>query len=81
MKTELKNLSHNSHTIALSKGTIFAKKAHFFQKNADMRKIKKVLVLKGIFPKNTYVCEPLKSPPRLGLKSYKKQKYIIKNFI
>ena len=26
MKTELKNLQHNSHAIALSKNTIFAKK-------------------------------------------------------
>ena len=26
MKTEVKNLWHSSHTIAMSKGTIFAKK-------------------------------------------------------
>ena len=31
-KTELKNLHHSSHTIALSKGTIFAIKHWFFAK-------------------------------------------------
>ena len=54
MKTELKNLSHNSHTIALSKGTIFAKNV-----NADISKIKEVLVLKVSFLKlhtEVYLC-------------------------
>ena len=32
LKTELKKLWHNSHTIALSKGTIFPKKCKFFAK-------------------------------------------------
>ena len=32
MKTELKNLLHSSHTVALSKDTIFAKKCWFFVK-------------------------------------------------
>ena len=46
MKTELKNLSHNSHNIALNKGTIFAKNV-----NTDISKIKEVLVLKVSFLK------------------------------
>ena len=32
LKTELKNLKHSSITIAVSKGTIFAKKCEFLQK-------------------------------------------------
>ena len=32
LKTELKNLKYSSHPIALSKGTIFDKKADFLQK-------------------------------------------------
>ena len=32
LKAELKNLQHSSHTIALSKGTIFAKNAYFYKK-------------------------------------------------
>ena len=32
MKTELKNLQHSSHIIALCKGTIFAPKGWFFAK-------------------------------------------------
>ena len=32
------------------------KKGDFLQKNADISKIRKVLVLKGIFPETTYVC-------------------------
>ena len=37
----------------MSKGTVFAKNAGFFwQKNADASKIKKALVLKGLFSKN-----------------------------
>ena len=41
LKTELKNLQHSSHTIALKKGTIFAKNAEFLQKNDDISKIKR----------------------------------------
>ena len=48
------------HTIALSKGIIFQKKrrknADFVQKIADISKIKKTLVLKGIFSETMYVC-------------------------
>ena len=56
LEQSLKNLQHNSHTIALSKGTIFAKNWYFFKKNADISKIKGTLVLKGIFSETTYVC-------------------------
>ena len=41
---------------ALSNGTIFVKNAALLQKNADIGKIKGVLVLKGIFSEPTYVC-------------------------
>ena len=50
-KTEL----NSSHTIALSKGTIFAKNADFLQKNAGISKIKGVLVTKRYIFWN-YVC-------------------------
>ena len=40
----------------MSRGTILAKKQWFFAKNADISKIKEVLVLKGIFSKTTYMC-------------------------
>ena len=40
---------HSSHTIALGKGTIFAK-------NTDISKIKEVLVLKSTFSETTHVC-------------------------
>ena len=43
------------HTIALSKGSIFGKKAVFLQKHAGVSKIKRVLVLKGIFSENMYL--------------------------
>ena len=56
LRTELKNLQHNSQIIASSKGTIFAKNANFLQKNADISKIKGVLVLKTIFSETTCVC-------------------------
>ena len=51
-------ISNSSHTIPLRKGTIFAKKKKliFFAKNADISKIKGVLVFKGIFSETTYVC-------------------------
>ena len=41
LKTELKNLQHSSHTIALKKGTIFAKNAEFLQKYDDISNIKR----------------------------------------
>ena len=40
----------------MSKGTIFAKNADFWQKNADISKIKGVLVLEAIFSQTRYVC-------------------------
>ena len=48
-KTEIKNLQHSSHTIALSKGTFQAKKA-------GINKLKRTLVLKGIFSEIAYAC-------------------------
>ena len=39
----------NSHTITLSKITIFDKKCQFFAKKANISKIKKALVPEGIF--------------------------------
>ena len=45
-----------SNTIAFVKGTIFAKKHLFFVKNTDVSKIKRILVLKGIFSETAYVC-------------------------
>ena len=42
------NSNFLSYTIALSKGTIFAKNDDFLQKSADISKIKMVLVLKGM---------------------------------
>ena len=42
-------LKHNSHTFPVSKGTIYAK-------NADIGKIKEVLVLKDTFCSTTYGC-------------------------
>ena len=56
LKKELKILLHSSHTIALSKGTIFAKNCWFFAKKyADISKINGFLVLKGKFCKTKYV--------------------------
>ena len=57
-KTENRtNKYHRSHSIALSNGTILAKKnAHFWQKYADISKIKKVIVLKYLFAEAAYVC-------------------------
>ena len=54
MKTELNNPSHSPHTIALSKGTIFAKNVDFLQINANISKIKQALALKGIFSETKY---------------------------
>ena len=42
LKTELKNLKHSSHIIALGKGTFLDKNSNFLQKNADIAKIKEV---------------------------------------
>ena len=57
MKFELKNLLHSSHTIDLSKSTIFAKKCRFFRKkNADISKIRRTFVLKRIFSETKYLC-------------------------
>ena len=46
-KTEnrTKNLKNSFNTIALSKDNIFVKKDNFLQKNAEISKIKRVLVL------------------------------------
>ena len=55
-KTLKKSLTQLDHTFALSRGTILAKKHWFFAKNADISKIKRALVLKGIFFETTYVC-------------------------
>ena len=78
--TELKNLQHSSHNIALSKSTIIATK---LQKNVNISKIKKaVCFLKlqmcvylrtkfqfsGIILTSFRQNGPLKSPPRLGLR-------------
>ena len=63
LNTELKNLT--SHTITLSRGTIFAKKTLILckkkikketKRNANISKIKMTLVLKCIFSETTYVC-------------------------
>ena len=52
-----KSLTALIHTIALSKGTIFDKKMlSFCKSNADISKIKGVVVLKGIFSETAYVC-------------------------
>ena len=40
----------------MSKGTIYAKNADFLQRNADISKINRVLVLKGIFFETTSRC-------------------------
>ena len=51
------SLTQLSHTIALSKSTILAKKnTDFLQKNADISKIKRALVLKRIFSEIAYAC-------------------------
>ena len=55
-KPELENFQHSSHTIDSSKGIIFVKICRFFAKNADISKIKGVLLLKVIFSEITYVC-------------------------
>ena len=54
LKIKLKNLKHSSHIIALSKGGIFAKNADFLQKNSNISKIERVLVLKDISSETTF---------------------------
>ena len=44
------------HTIALSKGIIMPKNADFLKKNAAISKIKRALVVKGIFSEKKHVC-------------------------
>ena len=51
-----------------AKVLFWPKKANFLQKNADISKIKRILVLKGIFYETKYECL-LTCPPRLGLKN------------
>ena len=51
-----KSLALSSHTVTLNKGTIFAKKQWFFAKIADISKIKRTPILKGIFSETTYMC-------------------------
>ena len=43
---------------SLSKGVILAKKAGFLQKNADISKIKKILILNAIFSETANVSVP-----------------------
>ena len=56
--TKLKNRKkkRSSHTIAWRKAIIFAKKMQISWKNADISKIKELLVLKNLFHETTYVC-------------------------
>ena len=50
-------VSNTAINYALSKGTSFAKKnPEFLEKNADITKIKEILVLKGIFSETNYGC-------------------------
>ena len=55
LKTKLKSLKHSSHIVPLSKGTIFAKRSFCKKKEANISKIKRVSVLKGIFSEATYI--------------------------
>ena len=59
----MKNLLLSFNTIALSKGTIFAKKMlSFYKKNADMNKIEEFLVI--LLPSSSPPHKkPLKSSP------------------
>ena len=58
LKTELKNLWHRSSTIALTILVLFwPKSADFCKRNANINKIKRVLLLKGIFYESTHVCD------------------------
>ena len=65
MQTDLKYLLHSSDIIALSNGTIFAKKCWFFcKKDADISKIKTGLVLKRLFSETAYVSCTWKQAPK-----------------
>ena len=56
LETEIKSLFHTALTLLLWVNILFLpKKCWFFAKIVDISKIKKVLVLKGTFSKNTYV--------------------------
>ena len=56
LEIDLKSPFHTALTLLLWANILFLpKKCWFFVKNADISKIKKVLVLKGTFYKNTYV--------------------------
>ena len=50
-----KSLQYSSHTISLSKGTIFATNAVFLLKDADISKVRRTLVLKGIFFETKFI--------------------------
>ena len=50
----IKNLLNVSF-LALYKGTVFGKNAAFFAKNADYSKIKRVLVVYGVFSETSYI--------------------------
>ena len=54
--TELRHSQQSPCIIALSRGTILPKNAEILQKIADISKTKRVLVLKDIFSKTTYLC-------------------------
>ena len=54
---ETENRTKTVLTILLwAKILVLPKHADFWQKDADISKFKRALVLKGIFPKTTYVC-------------------------
>ena len=56
-RKENQKVSNTAINYALSKGTSFAKKnPEFLEKNADISKIKEILVLKGIFSETNYGC-------------------------
>ena len=49
-------MQQSFHAIPLSEGTIFAKNADFLQKNAEVSKVKRALILKGMFSETAHVC-------------------------
>ena len=53
-----KKIEIRSHTIALGKGTAFAKTVEFFQEHVNIIEIKGLLVLNGIFRITVLVCVP-----------------------
>ena len=56
MKKELKISNTALALLLLVKVLFLPKNAAFLQRNADISKIKRALVLKGIFSKTTYMC-------------------------